>query len=495
MAEQAFVGVDLGASGGRVLVGLFDGERLCLDEVHRFGNGPTNVAGSLQWDLLALWNEVQSGLRRAATKYKQQIRSVGVDTWGVDFGLLGRGDTLLGNPTHYRDRRTEGMPERAFRYASREQIFAATGLQFMPFNTLFQLLAMRESNSPLLEVAERLLLMPDLFHWLLSGVKTNEITNATTTQCFNPQTGQWANDLLEKCGISPQLFGELVPAGTDIGPLRRDVAEATGLADARVVLPGTHDTASAVLAVPAQTDPGVPWAYLSSGTWALLGVEVDRPIINDRCRELNFTNEGGVGGTIRLLKNITGLWLVQECRRVWSQAGNDLSWDELTCRAAEAPALTSFVDPDDASFAAPTDMPAAIRDFCRRTGQAVPESEGAVVRTAIESIALRSRQVLGWAEELRGQRVKTLHIVGGGTQNRQLCQATADACGVRVVAGPIEATAIGNVMMQAVAAGAVRSIAEARQIVARSFEVEEYHPRDAERWQEAFASFEQLTRR
>jgi len=495
MAEQAFVGIDLGASGGRVLVGLFDGERLRLDEAHRFGNGPTNVAGSLQWDLLALWNEIQAGLRRTAVKYKQQIRSVGVDTWGVDFGLLGRGDTLLGNPTHYRDRRTEGMPERAFRYASREEIFAATGLQFMPFNTLFQLLAMRESNSPLLDVAERLLLMPDLFHWLLSGVKTNEITNATTTQCFNPQTGQWANELLGKCGISTSLFGELVPAGTDIGLLRPDVAEATGLARVRVVLPGTHDTASAVMAVPAQSDQKEPWAYLSSGTWALLGVEIDRPIINDRCRELNFTNEGGVGGTIRLLKNITGLWLVQECRRVWSQAGNDLSWEELTRRAAESPALVSFVDPDDPSFAAPTDMPAAIRDFCRRTGQAVPESEGAVVRTAIESIALRSRQVLGWAEELSGQRLKTLHIVGGGTQNRQLCQATADACGVRVVAGPVEATAIGNVMMQAVAAGAVGSIAESRQIVARSFEVEAYLPRDADRWQEAFARFAPLTRR
>ncbi|MBX3413576.1 MAG: rhamnulokinase [Pirellulales bacterium] len=495
MAEQAFIGVDLGASGGRVLVGLFDGKNLRLDEAHRFGNGPTNVAGTLHWDLLALWNDVQAGLRRAGAKYKGQIRSVGVDTWGVDFGLLGRGDTLLGNPVHYRDRRTEGMPTRAFRYASREAIFAATGLQFMPFNTLFQLLAMREGHSPLLDVAERMLMMPDLFHWLLSGEKTNEITNATTTQCFNPQTGRWATDLLQQCGLAPGLFGELVQAGADIGALRRDVAEATELANVRVVLPGTHDTASAVMAVPAQSDGGGPWAYLSSGTWALLGVEIDRPIVNDRCRELNFTNEGGVGGTIRLLKNITGLWLVQECRRVWSQAGRDYSWEELTRLAAEAPSLASLVDPDDASFAAPTDMPVAIREYCLRTRQPVPESEGAVIRTAIESIALRSRQVLGWVEELSGQRIKTLHIVGGGTQNRPLCQATADACGVRVVAGPVEATAIGNVMMQAVAAGAVGSIAEARQIVARSFAVEEYAPRETDRWQEAFARFQQVTRR
>jgi len=494
MAEQAFVGVDLGASSGRVLVGLFDGQRLRLDDVHRFPNGPVNIAGSLQWDLLALWSEVQAGLRGAAAKYKSQIRSVGVDTWGVDFGLLGRGDTLLANPTHYRDRRTEGMPERAFAYASREEIFAATGLQFMPFNTLFQLIAMRESNSPLLEVAERLLMMPDLFHWLLSGVKANELTNATTTQCFNPQTGAWATELLEKCGLASELFGDLVSAGTDLGPLSRDVAEATNLAGTRVVLPGTHDTASAVMAVPARSDSGEPWAYISSGTWALLGVEIDRPIVNDRCRELNFTNEGGVGGTIRLLKNITGLWLVQECRRIWSQAGHDQSWTELTRRAAEAPPLAAFVDPDDASFLAPTDMPAAIRDYCRRTGQAVPESEGAIIRTAIESIALRSRQVLGWVEELIGQRIAVLHIVGGGSQNHELCQATADACGVRVVAGPAEATAIGNVMLQAVTAGAVGSIAEARQIVARSFEVKEFMPHDAERWQEAFARFQQVTR-
>jgi rhamnulokinase len=488
MTSAVFLAVDMGASSGRHVAGLFDGQRLALEEVHRFENGPVVAAGRLYWDLLRQWENIRHGLRAAAASYGDRIRSVGVDTWGVDFGLLGRGDELLGNPYHYRDARTDGMLERAMEIVPREEIFAQSGLQFMRFNTLFQLLAMQFAKSPLLDAAESLLMMPDLFHWLLTGVKSNEFTDATTTQFFDPRRGGWATDLLERFGLPARILGEIIPPGTTLGPLRPAVAEATGLADIKVVAPGTHDTASAVMAVPAASKPGSrpDWCYISSGTWSLMGVETAAPIVNEKCLALNFTNEGGVGGTTRVLKNICGLWMVQECRRFWNQGGVSYSWEHLTREAAEAPPLVSLVDVDENCFTAPGDMPAAIRAACRRTGQPEPEEVGAVIRCALESLALKYRQVLGWLEDLIGGRIETVHIVGGGTQNRQLCQMAADACRRRVVAGPIEATAIGNVMMQAVAAGAVSSIAEARDVIRRSFSVEEYVPRHAEAWDAAF---------
>jgi rhamnulokinase len=491
MTSAVFLAVDMGASSGRHVAGLFDGQRLELEEVHRFENGPVVAAGRLHWDLLRQWENVQHGLRAAAARYGDRIRSVGVDTWGVDFGLLGRGDELLGNPYHYRDARTDGMLERAMEIVPREEIFARSGLQFMRFNTLFQLLAMKLAKSPLLDVAESLLMMPDLFHWLLTGVKANEFTDATTTQFFDPRRGGWATDLLERFGLPTRILGEIVPPGTTLGPLRPDVAEATGLANLNVVAPGTHDTASAVMAVPAASKPGSrpDWCYISSGTWSLMGVETAAPIVNDKCLALNFTNEGGVGGTTRVLKNICGLWMVQECRRFWNKGGVSYSWEHLTREATDAPPLVSLVDVDDNSFVAPRDMPEAIRAACRRTGQPEPEGVGAVIRCALESLALKYRQVLGCLEDLIGGRIEALHIVGGGTQNRQLCQMAADACRRRVVAGPIEATAIGNVMMQAVAAGAVGSIAEAREVIRRSFSVEEYVPQDAEAWDAAYERY------
>ncbi len=487
MTSTVFLAVDMGASSGRHVAGLFDGRRLTLEEVHRFENGPVTAAGRLYWDLLRQWENIQQGLRAAAANYGERIRSVGVDTWGVDFGLLGRGDELLGNPLHYRDSSTEGMIDRATQIVPREEIFAHSGLQFMRFNTLFQLLAMRMANSPLLDAAESMLLMPDLFHWLLTGVKANEFTDATTTQFFDPRRRAWATDLLERFNIPTRILGRIAPPGTTLGPLRPAVADATGLAGVKVVLPGTHDTASAVMAVPAASKPGSrpDWCYISSGTWSLMGVEAAAPIVNDRCLALNFTNEGGVGGTTRVLKNICGLWMVQECRRVWAKEGVTYSWEHLTHEAGAAPPLVSFVDVDEPAFMAPSDMPEAIRAACRRTGQPVPEEVGGVIRCALESLALKYRRVLAWLEELIGGRIETVHIVGGGTQNRQLCQMTADACRRRVVAGPIEATAIGNVMMQAIAAGSVGSIAEAREVVRDSFSVEEYRPRDPEAWQAA----------
>jgi rhamnulokinase len=495
--QKVYLAVDLGASSGRVVAGLFDGRRLALEEVHRFENGPVQTAGRMYWDLLGQWSHVQRGLQAAAAKYGDRVVSVGVDTWGVDFGLLGRNDELLGNPYHYRDPRTTGMIKKAFALASREEIFAHTGLQFMELNTLYQLLAMTLQQSPLLDVAQSLLLMPDLFHWLLTGEKANEYTDASTTQMVSPVTRTWSLPLLQQLGIPTHFLGTIVPPGTRLGPLRSDVADSTGLQGVQVVLPGTHDTASAVMAVPAASVAGaVPdWCYISSGTWSLMGVESPQPVVNDRCRELNFTNEGGVGDTIRLLKNIAGLWLLQECRRIWQQEGQQYSWDDLVQRASAAAPLVSLIAPDDSRFVAPKNMPAALGGFCEETGQAVPGSAGGIVRCILESLALRYRMVLGWLRELTGSPISTIHIVGGGTQNRLLCQMAADACNCRVVAGPVEATAIGNVMMQAVSAGDLGSIAEAREVIRNSFDVEEYLPQNPAAWDSAYTRFEQLAGR
>jgi rhamnulokinase len=491
MAEKAYLAVDIGASSGRHVLGLFDGQKLRLEEVYRFENGPVEVAGHLFWDLLGQWSHVRQGLRAASGKWGSGITSVGVDTWGVDFGFLGRGDELLGNPYHYRDCRTNDTMPKAFGIVSREQIFRHTGLQFMQFNTLFQLLAMKLSGSPLLDIAESLLMMPDLFHWLMTGVKSNEMTNASTTQFYDPVKANWATDLLNKFSLPTRILGPISQPGTILGSLRAAVATEAGLPTTNVVLPGTHDTASAVMAVPAHSQPGKrpDWCYISLGTWALLGIESPQPVVNDACLKLNFTNEGGIGGTTRLLKNITGLWLVQECRRVWNLAGANFDWEALNQLSAAAPPLRSFINPDAADFGAPGDMPEAIRAFCRKSDQPVPDSNGAVVRCALESIAMKFRQVLGWVEELGGGRIETIHIVGGGTKNRQICQFAADSCGRRVVAGPVEATAIGNLMMQAVAAGDVASIAEARDVIRRSFPVDQYEPQNTAAWDEAYQRF------
>jgi rhamnulokinase len=495
-ANQVFLAADLGASSGRVVAGLFDGSRLSLEEVYRFDNGGIQAAGRLHWPVMSLWQHVTRGLRAAGKLYPGQIASVGVDTWGVDFGLLGKNDELLGIPYHYRDSRTVGLLEKAFAIVPRDEIFQATGLQFMEFNTLYQLLAMKLAKSPLLDIAQSFLMMPDLFHWLLTGIKANEYTNATTTQFLNPRTRAWASDVFGRFGLPPKILGNIAEPGTRLGKIQPAVAESTGLAGVEVILPGTHDTASAVAAVPALAQPSEKpdWCYISSGTWSLMGVETPVPVINQRCYELNFTNEGGVGGTTRLLKNIPGLWLVQECRRIWKESGEEYGFEDLMEKAAKSPLHASLINPDHPSLVAPKDMPAAISDFCASTGQDAPPNEGAMIRTALESLALRYRQVLGYLEELIGSRITTIHIVGGGAKNSLLCQMTADATARRVIAGPVEATAIGNLVMQAVALGAIGSIAQAREIIRASFEVQEYRPRQPQPWDEAYERFEKLVK-
>ncbi len=487
-SPKKLLAFDLGAESGRGVLGLFDGKQLRLEVIHRFPNGGVRTLDSIHWDVLRLYSEMVQGLRIAATEHGG-VDALGVDTWGVDFALLGRGGTLLGNPRHYRDPHTEGAMDLAFRRVPRADLYRQTGMQFMRFNSLYQLLALQRDRSPLLEVAETLLFMPDLFHYFFTGLKVNEYTDASTSQLLDPRSRQWAYGLLAAFELPRHLFGTIVQPGTVLGPLRSALAEETGLNGVPVIAPGSHDTAAAIAAVPAGS---APWAYISSGTWSLMGVELNEPLLTEQALAYNFTNEGGVGGTVRFLKNIMGLWLVQECRRIWEREGASLSYEYLCRLAEQAPPFVSLMDPDDASFVLPPNMPAALADFCRRSGQPAPDDAGATVRCALESLALCYRRVLERLEELTGKRIDVIHIIGGGSQNVLLNQFTADACNRPVLAGPVEATAIGNVLVQAIGLGLLGSLADAREVVRRSFEVRTYEPRSPEAWEEPYARFQKL---
>lgn len=487
-AVKQILAYDLGAESGRALLGRFDGGKLGIEVVHRFPNGPVATLGTLHWDVLRLWTEMIAALRKAHVEHGE-IASLGVDTWGVDFALLGRDGMLLGNPRHYRDPHTETIMEETFRQTPREEIFRHTGIQFMRFNTLFQLLALKRDRSSWLDAAETMLLIPDLLHYWFTGIKANEYTDASTSQMLDPGQRSWSRPLLQKLGLPDKLLGTIVQPGAVLGPLRKQVATEAGTPAVPVIAPATHDTAAAVAAVPAQ---GGSWAYISSGTWSLMGVETAEPQTGPKALQYNFTNEGGVGGTIRLLKNIAGLWLVQECRRVWEREGRTFSYEELMKLAEAAPGPGSIVNPDDASFMLPENMPAALADYCRRSGQTVPDGPGAIVRCALESLALRYRWVLERLEELTGHQISAIHIVGGGCQNTLLCQLAADCCNRTVIAGPVEATALGNVLVQMIGLGMIRSLAEGREIVRRSFDVREYSPRNPDRWQESYDRFLKL---
>ena len=488
MKEQTFAAVDLGAESGRVVAGHFDGAKLRLEEIHRFANTPARVLDSLQWDVLRLWNDIGDGLGKLGAR-KGEVIGIGVDTWGVDFGLLDARDQLLGNPVHYRDRRNDGMMEAACQILGRETIFDATGLQFMPFNTLFQLLALKRQNSPQLDAAQTLLFIPDLLHFWLSGLKTSEYSIASTSQMLDARTRQWSKSLLDGLDLPSKVLCDPIAPGTTIGPLHSSIAARSGLAQSTLVIaPGSHDTASAIVAVPAT---GADWAYLSSGTWSLMGIELEQPLINARVSQLNFTNEGGVGKRIRFLKNIAGLWLVQECRRSWLREGKEYSYAELTQLASDAVPFQSIVEPDDASFAAPDDMPRALSEFCARSGQSAPADAGATIRLCLESLALKYRWTLERLEELRGAPLKTLYIVGGGTQNELLSQLTADCIGRPVVTGPVEATAAGNILTQLMGRGELKNLDEMRAIVRASFELKSFEPTQSTlgAWDAAYEKF------
>jgi len=492
MSESCYLAVDLGAESGRVIAGFFNGQTIRLEELHRFGNGPVSVAETLRWDVLRLWSEIQAGLAKAGARCGQSIVSVGVDTWGVDFVLLTKTGEMLGQPYHYRDARTRGMLEQTFARVPRAEIFAQTGVQFMEINTLYQLVAMQQTNPALMKLADKFLMMPDVFHWLLSGSRVVEFTNATTSQCFHPVERTWAGDLLRKLELPVSMFPEVVEPGTKLGKLRDDVARRSGLPRLSVVTPATHDTGAAVAAIPTELTGTAKWAYISSGTWSLMGLELPNAILSPKALAYNVTNEGGVDGTYRLLKNIMGLWLVQECRRSFERNGAAYDYATLAQIAEDAAPFRALVDPDAREFLAPDDMPSAIRDWCRKTNQEVPDTDGALVRCALESLALKYRQVLGRLEELSGEKTEVIHIVGGGTQNELLNQFTANATGRPVITGPVEATAFGNVLLQARTAGEIGSLAEIRDVVRRSSVLKRYEPRQPAAWNEAYARFSEL---
>ncbi|GAB4480335.1 MAG: rhamnulokinase family protein [Anaerolineae bacterium] len=475
-AASMVVAVDLGAESGRVVTAALDGQQVALEVCHRFPNVPVSVRGTLYWDILYLWREIQEGIGGCLSR---RPAAIGVDAWGVDFGLLDRAGRLIGNPVHYRDARTEGMQEIAFSRVPRRAIFESTGIQFMPINTLYQLLSMVEADDPLLPQAETFLTIPDLINYWLTGAKVCEFSNATTTQCYNPRRHGWAGDVLSRLGIPTRMFPPVVAPGTQLGAYQ----------GVPVIAPACHDTGSAVATVPTATPH---YAYLSSGTWSLLGLEVPEAVINEQALVANLTNEGGVAGAFRLLKNIMGLWIIQQCRATWAAAGRSYDYHTLDEMAREAVPFGALIDPDDLSFLPPGDMPARIAAFCQRTGQTPPDSVSATVRCVLESLALKYRYFLELLIAVSGQPVDVIHAIGGGSQNELLCQMTADATGRPVIAGPVEATALGNALVQWLALGEIGSLAEARALVRRSFELKTYEPRNSAAWEEAFERFTAL---
>jgi len=485
MAKKAsYIAVDLGAESGRVMLGRIADGRLSLEQIHRFGNGPVEEHGSLRWDFDRLLSEIKTGIGQAAKKADGRVHGIGVDTWGVDFGLLGADGRLLEKPYHYRDRRTNGMMDQAFALMPKRQVYESTGIQFMQLNSLYQVLAMRLADSPTLAKTERLLFMADLFSYFLCGKALGEYTLASTSQMMDMKTGKWSKPIFDGLSLPEKIMPEVIMPGTVVGDLTNKVASEIGCPTIPVIAIGSHDTASAVLGVPAG---GGKWAYLSSGTWSLMGVELPGAIINDRTFKYEFTNEGGVDNTIRLLKNIMGLWLVQECKRQWQREGQDLSYGDLTKMAAAAKPFFGRIECDRSDFLAPGDMPARINKCLAETGQKPTQDKGQMVRLVLESLALKYRSVLSAIEDVTGQPIEVLHIVGGGIQNELLCQFTANAIGRKVVTGPIEATAIGNILMQAKAAGQLKSIDEARQIIRNSFDLKEYQPQDTVLWEKQYS--------
>ncbi|MGO4347725.1 rhamnulokinase family protein [Paenibacillus sp. MCAF9] len=480
---------DLGASSGRALLGRLNNGKIEVEELHRFSNDPVQVGDRLHWDILRLLHELKQAL--LLVKHRDiTLDSLAIDSWAVDFGLIGSNGELLGNPYHYRDHHTDGVMEQVVEELTETGIFAKTGIQFLPFNTIYQLAALKKADSPLLRDAKHFLMIPDLLRYFLTGEKYNEFSNATTTQLYNPVAGSWDEELIRSIGISPELFGEIVQPGARVGSLRASLCEELGIESVPVYAAAEHDTGSAVAAVPALEKS---FAYLSCGTWSLMGTEVDEPVITELSQQLNFTNEGGVYGTYRLLKNIMGLWILQECRRSWERAGISYTFPELVKLAEEAKPFAAFIDPDDPLFLHPGDMPARITEYCLRTRQMAPADTGAIVRCILESLALKYRNVLELTEQLSGQAFSGLHMVGGGIQNTLLCQWTANAIGKPVWAGPVEGSAIGNMIVQWIASGQLADIWEARKVIRQSFPVDVYEPEQNDAWESAYRAFKETT--
>lgn len=491
-----YLAIDLGASSGRGIIGRFDGSRISLEETHRFQNGPVNVTGRMYWDILGIYSNIRQAIQRASAEC--ELASIGIDTWGVDYGIIGKDGRLLSNPCHYRDSRTDDILQYTDKLMTADEIYRATGIQTMNFNTVFQLAADMRDNPHIFSAdavsgsGNKILFIPDLLNYFLTGVMATEYTIASTGAVLDPYTQKYSDTVLDGLGIPKDIFcGEPVMPGTVLGRLNdTDISESC---QAKVVTVASHDTASAVLSVPTSSDRAV---YISSGTWSLMGTELSAPLINDQTRRLNYTNEGGVGGTIRFLKNIMGLWILQECRRRWAAEGHEYSFGELTGLAAKSDIkpFASIINPDLRIFASPGNMPQRIRDYCRRTGQTVPQTVGETVRCVIDSLALCYRYTAENLSALTGIKPDGINIVGGGCQNGLLSQMTADAAGLPVTAGPVEATSVGNILSQLISDGEVSGIKEARQLVAESFEMQKYETGKISESSDADASYEKFTK-
>ncbi len=489
MAKLKMLAIDLGASSGRGIVGSFDGKKFTLEENHRFPNEPVTAAGTFTWDVLRIFHEIKNSIRKCALSDDKDIASIGIDTWGVDFGLIDKTGRLMSNPVHYRDTRTEGIIEYADKFVARSELYNVTGLQFQNFNTVYQILASMRDEPMYINNAKKLLFMPDLLNYLLTGEMRCEYTIASTGAVLDANKRDFAYDLLNKFGIPSGIFAPIAQPGDVVGPLLPQVLEEVGNINAKVVNVAAHDTASAVVAVPATSDDFI---FLSSGTWSIMGSEIKEPIISDASFKYNFTNEGGVEKTIRFSKNITGLWLKQESKRQWEREGKNYTHDQLSDMALASKPLQSLIDPDDALFATPGNLPKRIAEYCKTTGQHVPEDAGEIMRCIFESLALRYRYTVEKIDEMKGHKTPFINIIGGGTKEALLCQFAADACGRPVYAGPVEATALGNIVAQTIAAGELKNVAEAREVIRNSFEIEYYEPKNTEAWDEGYERFKKL---
>jgi rhamnulokinase len=485
MESPSFLAFDLGASGGRGIAGTLYNNILKITEVCRFDNAMVKVLGSYHWDILMLYSEILKGMAKAGTLGSHPV-SLGIDTWGVDYGLLdGRGD-LLGNPYAYRDHRTDNAIGEFSSVIPLDRIYRLTGIQFLQFNTLFQLHAEKRDKTSFIGIARDLLFIPDLLNYMFTGIKKTEFTFATTSQLFNPLTRKWEAELFKGLGISVDMMQDVIQPGTILGNPDKSVSAETGLKDIRVIAVASHDTASAIAAIPAEDDN---FAYISSGTWSLMGIESHSPIITDEAFNHNFTNEGGIAQTFSILKNIMGLWLIQECRHSWMNRGECHTYADLAAMAEQSGAFRSLINPDDASFYNPVDMPEAIARYCREHHEPVPDSPGAFARCVFESLAMKYRNVLESLRRISGKSIRKIHIIGGGSQNKFLCQLTANATGLEVIAGPAEGTAIGNLLVQAMAMGYISSLPELRRIVKNSCETEVFHPVNTDKWEREYERF------
>ncbi len=484
--KSHFIAVDFGAGSGRVILGILNNDKLTLNEVHRFENKMIEKNNHLYWDLDYLFNELITGLSKIDEKIKKEILSIGIDTWGVDYAFIDEDGEIIDNPFAYRDSRTNGIMKEVFNIIPKRKIYEHTGIQFLQFNTIFQLYSELKFNKEQIEKAKSFLFMPDVFNYFLTGKQLSEYTIASTSQLINAESKNWDEEIIKDLQLPIQIFPQIVQPGKIIGLLKEDIQKSTGLSNVDIIAVGAHDTASAVAAVPAIENSN--WAYLSSGTWSLLGVEVKEPVINDISFNDTFTNEGGIEGTIRYLKNTMGLWIFEQTIKSWEKVGYKKDYNQLFKQAAETQPFRSIINPDDITFLNPNDMPAAIKNYCERTNQKVPVSKGEFVRCILESLALKYKFILEKINEQLKEPVKVLHIIGGGSQNEMLNQFTADATGIKVVAGPVEATAIGNILMQAIAKNKIKNLAEGRNIVGNSFRLKIFQPLKTKNWEKVYKS-------